>query len=102
MKFEDLGLDSYILEQIKKDGFEEPTEIQAKCIPEIKKGRDIVGQSVTGSGKTVAFCIPVIEKTAPRQGIQALILTPTRELCMQVKDTFEDFISPTNISSFLR
>ena len=77
MKFEDLGLDSYILDQIKKDGFEEPTEIQAKCIPEIKKGRDIVGQSVTGSGKTVAFCIPVIEKTEPRGGIQALILTPT-------------------------
>ncbi len=99
MKFEDLGLDSYTLDQIGKEGFEKPTEIQVKCIPEIKKGRDLVGQSVTGSGKTLAFCIPVIEKTAPREGIQALILTPTRELCMQVKDSFEDFGSKKGLKA---
>ncbi len=91
MKFEDLGLDPIILERIKKEGFQKPTEIQEKCIPAIKKGKDVVGQSVTGSGKTVAFGIPLIEKTIPKKGIQSLVLTPTRELCMQVKEVFDDF-----------
>ncbi|MBW6451501.1 MAG: DEAD/DEAH box helicase [DPANN group archaeon] len=91
MKFEDFGFSLSILEVIKKEGFEEPTEIQEKCIPEIKKGKDVVGQSVTGSGKTVAFAIPVLEMMTPDKGIQTLVLTPTRELCMQVKDTFSTF-----------
>ncbi len=91
MKFEDLGIDPIILERIKKEGFQKPTEIQEKCIPAIKKGKDVVGQSVTGSGKTVAFGIPIIEKVIPKKGIQSLVLTPTRELCMQVKEVFDDF-----------
>jgi len=91
MKFEDLGIDPIILRRIKKEGFQKPTEIQEKCIPAIKKGKDIVGQSVTGSGKTVAFGIPLIEKTFSKKGIQSLVLTPTRELCMQVKEVFDDF-----------
>ncbi|MCK5289320.1 MAG: DEAD/DEAH box helicase [Candidatus Aenigmarchaeota archaeon] len=91
MKFEDLKLNPLILKQIRTEGFEEATEIQARCIPEIQKGKDIVGQSVTGSGKTVAFCIPIMEKIIQGKGIQTLILTPTRELCIQVKDTFETF-----------
>ncbi|RLJ01011.1 MAG: ATP-dependent helicase [Candidatus Aenigmatarchaeota archaeon] len=91
MKFEGLGIDPIILERIKKEGFQKPTEIQEKCIPAIKKGKDVVGQSVTGSGKTVAFGIPIVEKVIPKKGIQALVLTPTRELCMQVKEVFDDF-----------
>jgi len=99
MKFEDLKLNSLILKQIRTEGFEETTEIQAKCIPEILKGKDIVGQSVTGSGKTVAFCIPIMEKIIQGKGIQTLILTPTRELCIQVKDVFETFGKPMKLKA---
>ncbi|MCK5062444.1 MAG: DEAD/DEAH box helicase, partial [Candidatus Aenigmarchaeota archaeon] len=99
MKFEDLGLNPLILKQVRTEGFEEATEIQAKSIPEIQKGKDIVGQSVTGSGKTVAFSIPIIDKVIQGKGIQTLILTPTRELCMQVKDTFETFGKPMKLKA---
>ncbi|VVB59301.1 putative ATP-dependent RNA helicase [uncultured archaeon] len=91
MRFEDLNLKPLILKKIREEGFLEPTEIQQKCIPEIKKGRDVVGQAMTGSGKTVAFSIPVIEAVIPGRGVQALVLTPTRELCVQVCDTFHTF-----------
>ena len=97
MKFEELKLNQLILKQAKKEGFKELTQIQEKCIPEIMKGRDVVGHSVTGSGKTVAFSIPILEGINLRGGVQALILTPTRELCVQVKDTFETFGRPLNI-----
>jgi len=99
MKFEDLNLDTLILKEIKKQGFTEPTEIQQKCIPEIRKGHDVVGQSLTGSGKTVAFAIPIIEKIVPGKGVQALALTPTRELCVQVKDAFDTFGKTMKISA---
>jgi len=91
MKFEELNLKPLILKKIQEEGFLEPTEIQEKCIPEIKKGRDVVGQAMTGSGKTVAFSIPILESVVPGRGVQALILTPTRELCVQVTDTFHKF-----------
>ncbi len=91
MKFEELNLKPLTLKKIKEEGFLEPTEIQEKCIPEIKKGRDVVGQAMTGSGKTVAFSIPIIESVSSGKGVQALVLTPTRELCVQVADTFHKF-----------
>ncbi|MCK5333691.1 MAG: DEAD/DEAH box helicase, partial [Candidatus Aenigmarchaeota archaeon] len=97
MKFEELKLNPLVLKQAKKEGFKELTQIQEKCIPEIMKGHDVVGHSVTGSGKTVAFSIPILEGINLRGGVQALILTPTRELCVQVKDTFETFGRPLNI-----
>jgi len=99
MKFEELELNPLILKEIKKQGFAELTEIQQKCIPEIRKGNDVVGQSLTGSGKTVAFAIPIIEKTVPGKGVQALVLTPTRELCVQVKDAFDTFGKAMKISA---
>src|SRR3989344_7638832 len=91
MKFTELGLKPALLEQIKIQGFDETTKIQEKVIPEIKKGRDVVGQSETGSGKTLAFALPILEKIQPGKKIQALVLTPTRELCMQVRESFESF-----------
>lgn len=99
MKFEELKLNQLVLKQAKKEGFKELTQIQEKCIPEIMKGHDVVGHSVTGSGKTVAFSIPILEGINLRGGVQALILTPTRELCVQVKDTFETFGRPLNIKT---
>jgi ATP-dependent RNA helicase DeaD len=86
MKIEDLNLNPNLLRAIKDLGYTELTPIQEKCIPEIRQGKDVVGQSSTGSGKTVAFGLPIIEKIEPSKGIQSLILTPTRELCVQVTD----------------
>lgn len=99
MKFEEMKLNPLILKEIKKQGFTELTEIQQKCIPEIRKGHDVVGQSLTGSGKTLAFSMPIIEKIIPGKGVQALILTPTRELCVQVKDAFDTFGKALKISA---
>jgi ATP-dependent RNA helicase DeaD len=83
MGFEALNVHPELLRAIQRLGFKEPTPIQARCIPEIKAGHDVVGQSLTGSGKTAAFGIPILEKVQKGRGIQALVLTPTRELCVQ-------------------
>ena len=65
-------------------GFEEMTDIQKKSIPLIQEGKDVIGQSQTGSGKTAAFGFPILEKISHNHGIQSLVLVPTRELCEQV------------------
>lgn len=72
-------------------GFEEMTEIQKKCIPLIQNGKDVIGQSQTGSGKTAAFGFPILEKITHAHGLQALILVPTRELCEQVATEMRKF-----------
>ena len=91
MELEDLNLDPQILEAVKKLGYTKLTEIQKKCIPKIMQGKDVFGQSSTGSGKTAAFGLPMINSITPKQGLQALILTPTRELCVQVSESLKDF-----------
>ncbi len=83
--FEDIGLNSQLLTAINRLGYEEPTEIQSKIIPHIMEGKDVIGESSTGSGKTLAFGVGVINKVEEKQGIQALILAPTRELVDQVR-----------------
>jgi len=97
MGFEELQLQPDILKAVIRHGFVEPTAIQKKCIPEIKAGHDVVGQSLTGSGKTAAFGLPLLEKIHIGKGIQALILAPTRELANQVRDTLTIFASFTRI-----
>jgi ATP-dependent RNA helicase DeaD len=83
--FSELGLSPEILKAIDKLGFEQASPIQAAAIPVLMTGKDIVGQSQTGSGKTAAFAIPAIEKTDPaNRAVQVLILCPTRELAVQV------------------
>jgi ATP-dependent RNA helicase DeaD len=83
--FSELGLSPEVLKAIDKLGFEQASPIQAEAIPVLMSGRDAVGQSQTGSGKTAAFAIPAIEKTDPAQkNVQVLILCPTRELAVQV------------------
>jgi ATP-dependent RNA helicase DeaD len=87
--FSELGLSAELLKAIDKLGFEQAAPIQAAAIPVLMAGRDIVGQSQTGSGKTAAFAIPAIEKTDPNlRAVQALILCPTRELAVQVSEEF--------------
>jgi ATP-dependent RNA helicase DeaD len=87
-KFKKLGLSQNALEAIARKGFEEPTLIQEKIIPLFLKGKmDIVGQAQTGTGKTAAFGLPLIEMLEEdRQGVGVLILTPTRELAVQVSE----------------
>jgi len=85
--FSELGLSPELLKAIDKLGFEQAAPIQAEAIPVLMQGRDVVGQSQTGSGKTAAFAIPALEKTDPRQRtVQVLILCPTRELAVQVSE----------------
>ena len=85
--FASLGLSAEVLKAVAQLGFEETSPIQSAAIPLIMSGRDVVGQSETGSGKTAAFCIPAIEKIDPAvKAAQVLILTPTRELATQVAD----------------
>src|SRR5438046_5935449 len=85
--FPELGLSPELLKAIDKLGFEQAAPIQAEAIPPLMEGRDAVGQSQTGSGKTAAFAIPAIEKTDPhKRAVQVLILCPTCELAVQVSE----------------
>ena len=87
VKFEDLNLSSEILKAVENKGFEEATPIQAQAIPYALEGRDIIGQAQTGTGKTAAFGIPILEKlNHEEKTVQALILCPTRELAIQVAE----------------
>src|SRR5436189_1000767 len=85
--FTELGMSPETLKAVERMGFEEATPIQSAAIPILLGGRDLVGQSQTGSGKTAAFAIPAIEKIEPaNRAVQALVLCPTRELAMQVAE----------------
>lgn len=85
MNFDDLNISQEIKKAIDEMGFAELTPIQKKAIPIALKGRDVIGQAQTGSGKTVAFAIPILERIfIPDKSPQAIVLCPTRELCMQV------------------
>src|SRR5260221_9530768 len=85
--FDQLGLSADLLKAVAKMGFEEASPIQTAVIPTILEGRDVVGQSSTGSGKTAAFAIPAIERVDPKlRAVQVLVLCPTRELAVQVAE----------------
>lgn len=89
VKFTDLNLSPALMHDLKHQGFEKPMPIQALAIPFLMDGRDLIGQAKTGTGKTLAFGIPIVEKidTSKRE-VQALILLPTRELAEQVSGEF--------------
>src|SRR3989338_1662906 len=89
--FKDLKINRELFEKLESMNIKTPTDIQEKTIPLILKGRDIIGQSATGSGKTLAFGSNLLEIIIPGKGIQALILTPTRELAVQVTDNLSKF-----------
>jgi ATP-dependent RNA helicase DeaD len=90
-QFEKLGLSREVLSVLQEAGFKKPSEIQEKAIPLALAGKDIIGDSATGSGKTLAFASPIIENLKSGNGIQALILTPTRELAEQVSKSIKQF-----------
>jgi len=90
--FAALGLRSEIVETLASLGYEAPTPIQERTIPLILSGQDVIGQAQTGTGKTAAFALPILEKIDPKlKKTQALVLAPTRELAMQVAEAFHSY-----------
>lgn len=88
--FADLGLNEGILASLDEVGFKQPTYIQASLIPPALAGRDVLGQAKTGTGKTAAFGLPLLQMCEPGVPMQAIILAPTRELAIQITDEIND------------
>jgi ATP-dependent RNA helicase RhlE len=111
MRFEDLNIIEPVLKAMKEEGYTEPTLIQEKAIPVILDRIDVLGSAQTGTGKTAAFAIPILQHLyntkldyhKPRK-IRALVITPTRELAIQIADSFSTYGKYTGIQkhSYLR
>ena len=86
VNFGGLSISRKIAQALTEMGFEEPTPIQFSAIPLLNEGKDVIGQAQTGTGKTAAFGIPIVEKINLKGGVQALVVTPTRELAIQVAE----------------
>jgi len=97
--FKGLGLGQPLLDALAKLEFTHPTNVQARLIPLALAGRDILGQSKTGTGKTAAFCLPVLQNTRENEPFSALILVPTRELAIQVAHEMRELSRFTNLHS---
>jgi len=97
-RFRRLGINESIMKIIGRENFEKPSEIQEKSIPIILSGKDVIAGSATGSGKTLAFAVGIIHKVERGKGIQALVMTPTRELAEQVSGEIKKFSSHNPIS----
>ncbi|HJG66152.1 DEAD/DEAH box helicase [Staphylococcus cohnii] len=95
--FKELGISDKTVETLVSMGFDEATPIQKESIPLALEGKDVLGQAQTGTGKTGAFGIPLIEKVAGQDGVQSLILAPTRELAMQVAESLRAFATGQNV-----
>ena len=96
--FKDLGLSPDIQQALDELGFEEPTPIQEQAIPELLGGHDVIGQAQTGTGKTAAFGLPLLQYLDPgNDEVQAIVLTPTRELCIQVTQALRTFAEHLDI-----
>ena len=94
MTFENLNLIEPILKALRQEGYTSPTPIQEQSIPILLQGKDLLGCAQTGTGKTAAFSIPILQKlykTDHRKGIKALVLTPTRDLAIQIGESFEAY-----------
>ena len=87
--FENFGLSHQLLTSIKELGITRPTQIQELSLPYIMLGKDVIGESATGSGKTLAFGCGIIDKVTHKEGLQAIVITPTRELAEQVKESLK-------------
>jgi ATP-dependent RNA helicase RhlE len=107
MEFSELDLNESILRAVAEAGFKQPTPIQAQAVPAILTGRDIIGCARTGTGKTAAFALPLIQKledswTAAREiRVRSLILSPTRELAIQLFENIKLFAAHTDLTSLL-
>ena len=101
MSFKQFNLDTRINTAVQRAGFKNPTPIQSSAIPPALAGRDLIGTAQTGTGKTAAFVLPILQKllSVPLQGTRALIITPTRELAEQIHQTIQQLSYGTKIRS---
>ena len=106
MIFKNLGLVEPILKALEAKGYTNPTPIQAQAIPILLRGKDLLGVAQTGTGKTAAFAVPIIQhlhldknRTTKRRKIKTLVVTPTRELAIQIADNFTDYATHTTIKN---
>ena len=103
--FNDLNLNEKLLRALKTEGYTVPTPIQTQSIPPLMTGGDLLGIAQTGTGKTAAFALPILErllrdpKPTPRRGCRALILSPTRELAGQIHESFRSYGRFAKLSS---
>ena len=97
--FADLGLSPEVLGALDTLGYEEPTPIQVQTVPLLLQGRDVIGRAATGTGKTAAFALPLVERIDPgTRGVQGLIIAPTRELAVQVAEATHRYGAPLHVS----
>ena len=103
MKFEQLGLKEPLLKTLNNEGYVDPTPIQEQAIPVILSGKDLLGCAQTGTGKTAAFALPIIQKLHEEfkyeevKPVRFLILTPTRELAMQIRNNIRTYTLGTKL-----
>ncbi|MEM8757686.1 MAG: DEAD/DEAH box helicase [Planctomycetota bacterium] len=97
--FADLGLSQELCDQLGSMHFQHPTHIQSKLIPPVLQGKDVLGQAKTGTGKTAAFGLPLLDLVKPGEANQALVLAPTRELAIQIHKEIEELGFKTNLRS---
>ncbi len=95
--FASLGLSQDSLSALARAGFTQPTPIQVRAIPPALAGSDVIGCAATGTGKTAAFALPILERLTNKRGTRALVLAPTRELAVQIADQFERFSGPRGL-----
>ena len=98
-KFSELSLSAHLHSNLNRLGYVEPTPVQAQAIPAALAGRDVIATAQTGTGKTLAFVLPMLESliAKPGSGVQAVILSPTRELAIQIHEAFANLASGTGI-----
>src|SRR5476651_608748 len=105
MQFSELGLIAPLAQAVAAEGYVTPTPIQARAIPHVLAGRDLLGLAQTGTGKTAAFALPILQRlnaTRPvLRKIRCLILTPTRELASQIGESFSTYGKNLQISNFV-
>ena len=108
MSFKDLKLIKPLLKAIDASGYTEPTLVQERTIPVILEGKDVIVSAQTGTGKTAAFALPILQQLfdkqdAPKRGkkIKALIISPTRELALQIQQNFKNYAQFSNLRSLV-
>ncbi len=101
MKFSELGLDPKLVSRCESLGYTRPTPIQQQAIPAIMTGRDLIGCAATGTGKTAAFSLPMLQRilTAPRAGVRVLVIAPTRELALQIEASLQELAPARSVRS---
>ncbi|MBO6880287.1 DEAD/DEAH box helicase [Winogradskyella sp.] len=108
MSFKDLKIIKPLLKAIEASGYSEPTLVQQRAIPPVLEGKDVIVSAQTGTGKTAAFALPILQQLfdkqdAPRRGkkIRALVISPTRELAVQIQQNFKNYAQFSNLRSFV-